>query len=266
MRNIQDTGQLLQYSTISLCASYISCSFTYSQGSPRQILAWGGLGNKLIGLMNMATKKRRSTESMEPNSEGDNVSKKIKKGGGGFWNGKLLESMKNPDLIISSDELTVSIKDAYPKAKYHFLVLPKEDIPHLRSLNKSHLSLLQKMLDNGILLAEEVKSKSEASSSPAVTFRYGYHASPSMMRLHMHVISQDFDSTCLKNKKHWNSFTSDFFLDAEKVMGILKDNGKVDLDVKGHYEPMLKLPLKCHICHAQLQNMLKLKDHLRSHL
>lgn len=29
--------------------------------------------------------------------------------------------------------------------------------------------------------------------------------------LHMHVISQDFKSECLKTKKHWNSFTTDFF-------------------------------------------------------
>ena len=34
----------------------------------------------------------------------------------------------------------------------------------------------------------------------------------------MHVISQDFDSVCLKNKKHWNSFTSPFFI-GSKGMG-----------------------------------------------
>ena len=32
--------------------------------------------------------------------------------------------------------------------------------------------------------------------------------------LHLHVISQDFDSPCLKTKKHWHSFTSEFFLDS----------------------------------------------------
>jgi len=30
----------------------------------------------------------------------------------------------------------------------------------------------------------------------------------------MHAISQDFDSGCLKTKKHWNSFTTDYFVDA----------------------------------------------------
>ena len=35
---------------------------------------------------------------------------------------------------------------------------------------------------------------------------------------HLHVISQDFDSPSLKNKKHWNSFTTPYFVDS-KGMG-----------------------------------------------
>lgn len=168
--------------------------------------------------------------------------------------------MKNPANIIKSDDLTVTIKDSYPKARHHYLVLPKEDVPNLRSLNSAHLSLLEKMLENGRALVEEVKVK-----EPSLDFRYGYHASPSMARLHLHVISQDFDSPCLKNKKHWNSFTSDFFLDADKVAAILRENGRVELDVRGIYEPMLKLPLRCHVCKMELQNMTELKDHIRQH-
>lgn len=33
--------------------------------------------------------------------------------------------------------------------------------------------------------------------------------------VHLHVISQDFDSPCLKNKKHWNSFTTDYFIESQ---------------------------------------------------
>ena len=35
--------------------------------------------------------------------------------------------------------------------------------------------------------------------------------------LHMHVISQDFNSPCLKTKKHWNSFTTSYFVDSTGV-------------------------------------------------
>ncbi|XP_054806292.1 receptor-like protein 7 [Prosopis cineraria] len=37
---------------------------------------------------------------------------------------------------------------------------------------------------------------------------------PSMRQLHLHGISQDFDSKHLKNKKHWNSLNTDFFRDS----------------------------------------------------
>lgn len=36
----------------------------------------------------------------------------------------------------------------------------------------------------------------------------------SYSHVHLHVISQDFDSPCLKNKKHWNSFTTDYFIES----------------------------------------------------
>lgn len=42
-------------------------------------------------------------------------------------------------------------------------------------------------------------------------FSIGYHASPSMQQAHLHVISRDYDSACLKTKTHWNSFTTPFF-------------------------------------------------------
>lgn len=177
------------------------------------------------------------------------------------WHMKLVEIMQDPAMIVRSDDQTVTIKDGYPKARYHYLVISKESIPNLRALNSAHLGLLEKMLENGRSVAETVIAK-----EPWVTFRYGYHASPSMTRLHMHVVSQDLDSPCLKNKKHWNSFTTDFFQDAERIISILQSKGKVELDVKGVYEPMLKLPLKCHVCKEELQNMPKLKDHLRRHL
>lgn len=40
---------------------------------------------------------------------------------------------------------------------------------------------------------------------------------------------QDFDSPGLKNKKHWNSFTSDFFLDASWVLAQLRQVRRWDV-------------------------------------
>lgn len=171
----------------------------------------------------------------------------------------LLASMEDPEMVVQSDELCVSIKDAYPKARYHYLVLPRAGIASLRSLDRSHLDLLKHMLECGQKLVSEASSK-----EPHLKFRLGYHAVPSMTRLHMHVISQDFDSPCLKTKKHWNSFTSDFFIGAKRIIKMMEEEGRVELDV-GKYEELLKRPLRCHVCQRSFANMPQLKDHIKVH-
>ena len=167
--------------------------------------------------------------------------------------------MKNPTMIVKENDSIMIIRDAYPKAKHHFLVLPKENISSLRALNPSHLSLLQRMLEFGKSLEEEITRKDST-----VNFQHGYHAVPSMTRLHMHIISRDFNSPCLKTKKHWNSFTSEFFLPAEDVIQRLQEHGKVEVD-KAKYEAILKSPLKCHVCHITCKNMPTLKLHILQH-
>ena len=52
----------------------------------------------------------------------------------GHWSMKLLDTMKDPNMVVNEDDKTVIIKDAYPKAKYHFLVLPRDNISSLRAL------------------------------------------------------------------------------------------------------------------------------------
>lgn len=42
--------------------------------------------------------------------------------------------------------------------------------------------------------------------------RWGFHADPTMAQLHMHVVSDDFRGFGLKTAKHWNSFTTSFFI------------------------------------------------------
>ena len=179
--------------------------------------------------------------------------------GGSHWSMKLLDTMKDPNMIVKEDDKVVIIKDAYPKAKHHFLVLPRDSISSLRALNSSHVSVLQHMLELGKSLESELTAKDSS-----VRFQHGYHAVPSMARLHMHIISRDFNSPCLKTKKHWNSFTTEFFLPAEDVIGRLQTHGKVEVD-KARYEEILKSPLKCHVCNASCQNMPKLKDHILRH-
>lgn len=151
-----------------------------------------------ISLISRMSNKRSSV------AEGKNE-QSAKKSKTGHWSMGLLSSLEDPDLFVSSDDLVTVIRDKYPKAEFHYLVIPKESISSLKVVTKKHLPLLRHMEVVAKKLTEEQKSK---------IFKIGYHAEPSMVRLHLHVISNDMNSLCLKIKKHWNSFNTDFFLDS----------------------------------------------------
>ncbi|XP_074877949.1 aprataxin isoform X2 [Buteo buteo] len=175
----------------------------------------------------------------------------------GHWSQGLKSSMRDPKMQVYKDEKTVVIKDKYPKARYHWLVLPWDPISSLKSVTKDHLELLEHMHAVGQKMIQQCPARE------SLEFRLGYHAIPSMSQLHLHVISQDFDSPALKTKKHWNSFTTDYFLNSQDVIEMVRSKGKVM--VKDHVSELLKLPLRCHRCKKQLSTIPQLKEHLGKH-
>ncbi|KAM9770273.1 aprataxin isoform 2-T2 [Menidia menidia] len=175
----------------------------------------------------------------------------------GHWSQGLKTSMQDPKMQVYKDDKVVVIKDKYPKARYHWLVLPWQSIPNLKALSGEHYDLVKHMQ----LVADRMVQ--QCPDSDSLGFRTGYHAIPSMSHVHLHVISQDFDSPCLKNKKHWNSFTTDYFIDSHEIIQMLEANGKVT--VKEGASELLKLPLRCHVCRKELQTIPALKEHLKSH-
>ncbi len=84
-----------------------------------------------------------------------------------------------------------------------------------------------------------------------------------MSQLHLHAISQDFDSPCLKNKKHWNSFNTDYFVPSEKVISDLRQYGEVQLISSSEGREELKKNLKCHKCEYVPKNLPDLKAHIK---
>ncbi len=74
---------------------------------------------------------------------------------------------------------------------------------------------------------------------------------------------QDFVSASLKNKKHWNSFTTDFFIEAHDAVMQLQSRGCLEINI-GQAERMLKNDLLCHICHKSVKNMPTLKTHIQT--
>ncbi|XP_019956003.2 aprataxin isoform X3 [Paralichthys olivaceus] len=175
----------------------------------------------------------------------------------GHWSQGLKTSMQDPKMQVYKDDQVVVIKDKYPKARYHWLVLPWQSIPSLKALRGEHCDLVKHMQQ----VADRMVQQCPDSSS--LSFRTGYHAIPSMSHVHLHVISQDFDSPCLKNKKHWNSFTTDYFIESQDVVRMLETSGRVT--VKEGSSELLKLSLRCHMCRRELPTIPALKEHLKSH-
>uniref|UniRef100_A0A3Q3GBZ4 Aprataxin n=1 Tax=Labrus bergylta TaxID=56723 RepID=A0A3Q3GBZ4_9LABR len=141
---------------------------------------------------------------------------------------------------VYKDDKVVVIKDKYPKARYHWLVLSGEHT----DLLKTHATVAEQMVQ-------------QCPHKSSLRFRKG------TIHVHLHVISQDFDSPCLKNKKHWNSFTTDYFIESHDVIQMLETDGRVA--VKEGTTELLKLPLRCHMCRKELPTIPALKEHLKSH-
>ena len=99
-------------------------------------------------------------------------------------------------------------------------------------------------------------------------FRLGFHAKPSMPQLHMHVVSQDLRGAGMKTRRHWGSFATAFFVDAEAVLRALEgeggdSGGGLALDPEAAEAELRMAPLRCHKCgdgpHA---NAARLFDHV----
>ncbi|XP_010676789.2 transcription factor bHLH140 [Beta vulgaris subsp. vulgaris] len=164
------------------------------------------------------------------------------------------EKHKGDVLEITTD--VVVLNDMYPKAKKHVLVLARLDgLDCLSNVCQEHLQLLKKMHQVGMEWVEKFILEDES-----LIFRLGFHSIPSMRQLHLHVISQDFTSQHLKNKKHWNSFNTEFFRDAVDVIEEVERFGSPSIQD----ESLLSKELRCHRCKSAHPNIPRLKSHVNN--
>lgn len=225
---------------------------------------------------------------------------------------KYIENPIQPEVVYYDNDVVI-IKDKFPKLIRHYLVLPRD-----AALSKCHpLEAFQNRPDQYQKYAEYVeKAKDliveslvaeklvESDAKPRQIFRKsfiraGVHSIPSMANLHIHVITQDFYLARMKNKKHYNSFTTRFFVDYADLEPQLTNAGRPDFltqmdDSSGSSGPEYDLdegilvsrlsirkkgrfirdqnvlkqiiretPLTCVYCHRQFGNsFVKLKEHL----
>lgn len=124
---------------------------------------------------------------------------------------------KPATVLLVTDELVLAY-DLYPKARVHLLVLPRRRLAGVAELRRADAPLLASMAALAGWAARELRRQMPALAP----LRAGFHAVPSMWQLHLHLISLDLDSACLKHKKHFNSFSTPFFVPVAEALADLE--------------------------------------------
>jgi aprataxin len=190
-------------------------------------------------------------------------------------------------LVFANTEDFLVLYDLYPKAKIHLILIPKLNFLEIKSdemnsicdVFKKYSSqpiVLVDKLSKLIALANLVKESLLSPGSKAwtngflkkgININLGFHAEPSLRQLHLHIISDDFDSPCLKTKTHWLSFTSNFFINLSIVEDKLK-NGDISLaGLTPHFDSGQAIRCHRHKCSSVLfKDMPSLKRHLSSNV
>lgn len=167
--------------------------------------------------------------------------------------------MTDPQQMFEQDDQTVTLYDGFPKAKYHYLVIPREDIDSVAALQKKDLPLLKHMDKRANDLVARLKA-----DDPDAVFRCGYHMVPSMKRLHLHIVSQDFNSYRMRKKHHWNTFNTEYFMDSEAAMAIIEEKGYIDVNEQ-FYEALLDSQMQCNYCAKAYSIIGEMTMHIRIH-
>ncbi|KAL8768780.1 MAG: hypothetical protein Q9209_005069 [Squamulea sp. 1 TL-2023] len=153
--------------------------------------------------------------------------------------------------VISYNDDFVTINDLYPKSSIHLLLLPRRPdkllLHPFEALQDPEflLSIQQEVKKLRVLVAKELQrrfgkfSMKEKEREVAMEKAFsgseeinestlpsgrdwskevisGIHTYPSMAHLHIHVLSRDRYSECMRHRKHYNSFATEFLVDVEE--------------------------------------------------
>ena len=212
----------------------------------------------------------------EPPKRGSPAVARPALGGGGFRRDALSAMAADPAafqtrgaVLFFDDELVVA-RDAYPKSETHVLVLARDPrlAPGPVAMRSTDAPLVRRMMRAGVERARTLAASASAGDEKDADasdekderfrFRCGFHAAPSMRTAHMHVVSGDLRGSGMKTRRHWNSFATSFFREAEETARDLErllDAGTGDENAENAIWDVAELervvaltPLRCHKC------------------
>jgi aprataxin len=191
------------------------------------------------------------------------------------------------DILYQEAGKFVLILDKFPKARVHLLIVIDHEwlgASTVRQVTSQHLPQLleidgflqkvKKELEEGVaeepgVLSNALKRIDRTHLGGGHSLMIGFHSTPSLFPLHIHVVSDDLSSPCMRNKKHWNSFSTPFFVPLDTVLGRCSATATgaappSSIPDEVESERLLRQELRCHKCTASFSTMPSLKAHLVS--
>ncbi|KAL2829244.1 HIT-like domain-containing protein [Aspergillus cavernicola] len=192
-----------------------------------------------------------------------------------------------PSVVVYHNDDFVVLHDMFPKSSLHLLLLPrdpektllhpneafhdakflgkvKNEVKKVRTLAAGELRRrygkcsAQDWVRRDALDAEPPLEILPAGRNWEKDIMCGIHAHPSMNHLHVHILSVDRYSDRLKHRKHYNSFSTPFFVDINDFP-LARDDPRRDPDRQGY----LKRNFICWRCGRDFGNQFTmLKRHL----
>ncbi|KAF8421015.1 HIT-like domain-containing protein [Tirmania nivea] len=190
-----------------------------------------------------------------------------------------------PTTVLRHTSSFVTIFDRFPKSTIHLLLLPRDPTintlhpilalnthPSLLTSIKSELEILTPLLQKelrrrfGHLSKTQIAHTASPDTVPERTYslKIGIHAHPSLNHFHIHILTPDMSSPCLKHKIHYNSFTTAFFIPLEDFP-MAEDNFRRKHPGRDGEsgEVYLKGNMRCWRCGMDFDGRFKaLKEHL----
>ncbi|KAF4307715.1 aprataxin-like protein [Botryosphaeria dothidea] len=194
-----------------------------------------------------------------------------------------------PERVVDHNEDFVIINDLFPKSVIHCLIIPRDQMktlihpfeafedPQFLALCKAEAERVKKVVGSELRRRYGQFSKQEQARIAAMEsddppdeanlppgrdwttdLLVGIHAGPSMANLHIHVLSPDRHSPCLKHRKHYNSFSTPFLVPLDAFP--LAEN---DIRRRPGEAGYLNEDFICWRCQRTFgKNVQRLKDHL----
>lgn len=96
---------------------------------------------------------------------------------------KIIDGELEAEKVFENDRI-LAIKDKFPIAPVHLLIMPKKEIASLQKMSKEDLALLSEMVNVAQKLAEEFK----VAHGYRLLTNIGRDAGQSIFHLHFHLI------------------------------------------------------------------------------